>query len=153
MAYLLNLAYYICGADFSLRGASAPLRGAPDKLNGGTEVPRRLKSAPHMSASICERSRGVSSVALKAIPSFFTPVDPTQPVVRRARSNGRRSLFRLRRNSRIQSLCGTDFVGRTSVPPFHMRRAPQSGAEAPRRLKSAPHESQPSRKLPERVSA
>jgi len=32
-----------------------------------------------MSASICERSRGVSSIALKAVPSFFTPVDPAPP--------------------------------------------------------------------------
>jgi len=38
----------LCGADFSLRGASAPLRGARDKRNGGTEVPRGLKPAPHM---------------------------------------------------------------------------------------------------------
>ena len=43
------------------------------------------------------------------------------------------------------------FASTSSVPLFGLSRAPQSGAEAPRRLKSVPHEWQPSKKLPERL--
>ena len=67
---------------------------------------------------------------------------------------GEEAWLRLGRKGRIHGddLCGADFSLRgTSVPPFRLCRAPQSGAEAPRRLKSAPHEWQPSKKLPERV--
>jgi hypothetical protein len=38
-------------------------------------------------------------------------------------------------------ICGAGFNPRgTSVPPLRLSRAPRSGAEAPRRLKSAPRE-------------
>ena len=49
----------LCGADFSLRGASAPLHGGRDKRDGGTEVPRGLKPAPHMSSPTSPSSMGL----------------------------------------------------------------------------------------------
>src|SRR6185436_20572799 len=64
--------YYV-GRTLVCAGLQPRFAARPDKLNGGTEVPRRLKSAPHMSASICERIRGVSSVALKAVSGAAGP--------------------------------------------------------------------------------